>query len=364
MWRLAKSRAAFERPRPPGGSFLGEEPAVGALLDPRQHGSHTLLDVVMRSFPEGLGTPKSSFEIYCGLTVDGPLAESQSVAGGAWIAVDLRFVRLAAATTAVARVFPCFLSDIEAAGEHGQNMLDNARGSVFRYIGSECYPGALQYSDDSDIWDRGRLTLEYRGTADGSIAFVIGHELAHLLQGDGSSRPNTSLRNARAEACRQLVGPSWPTIISHQDELIADYVAINSLSNINLASASLADRMEGTFIAHCALAIDGWFMDGSSTSETHPSPFLRSWCLVGFWIDVLKRQRDAGLQEGGQPTSVELMRVAKSFVMVDWIAGRFREGREGGDAIWPDLGFAHRLLCEAAGCDPHVIMRIDIPFNT
>jgi hypothetical protein len=108
--------------------------------------------------------------------------------------------------------------------------------------------------------------------------------------------------------------------------------------------------------------MDGWFFDHSSISATHPSAFLRSWCLLGYWLDFLRRQREAGWREWSQPSSLDLMDVARSFIMVDWIAGRFRAERDG-LAIWSELDRVHEMLCEAAGCNPHVTLNLDVPFG-
>jgi hypothetical protein len=110
--------------------------------------------------------------------------------------------------------------------------------------------------------------------------------------------------------------------------------------------------MRSSFLSTAVIAVDGWFFDKNARSPEHPSPFLRAWALLGFWCDYLARCNTGGWADEAQPNSADLMSVTYSVLMIEWLAGVYRQERDGLAALERDWESVHDFLCNAAGLTP------------
>ena len=165
------------------------------------------------------------------------------------------------ALAAVSVAFPHVLGQAEMLVQtHGEAkalwFLGNVRASAFAYLGAPLGQHGLGDSDD-DLWDQFRGTPESVALVRSALLWTICHELAHLTQGDQTSRVDDDLRRARAKPAKRLPADLWPSNRSHQDELVADRTALDVATTADHRAAALECLMPASVIATTALAIDG-----------------------------------------------------------------------------------------------------------
>lgn len=368
MWKIEVSRTKFLQKYPYEGLPTG--PLVTEVLgNPIQQesgqGNYEELDRLTRMFQRCAGS-NSSTNVYTGLTpkmahVTGATKDAvhswryKKQDEAAWIAIDLRYLEMAAATADAAIDFPriVVLADEEEDPSAGQEALDVVRGSVFRHVGKD-YPGAHHSYANRDF-TRGRQDPAWLDQTKAAVFFAMAHELDHLLRKDLGKRLSPE-EKAKLAWSQDAVGPVWPWKRPHQDEVLADHEAVKFVGTAAVrAGFSLETVIRGSFLCLTTVALDGWFMDGSAISDTHPSAFARAYGLLAVWVSFLASQNEQGWPDSPQPTADELLKVTLSFLFVDWVAGLYRRGREGMEereglvGIGEDLCRIHDLLCEVSG---------------
>lgn len=237
--------------------------------------------------------------------------------------------------------------------------LGNTRASVFAYVGGTL--GISNLGDtDSDLWDQFRRTPECAALVRSALLWTICHELAHLTQGDQTSRVDQQLREARMSLARKLPPELWPSNLSHRDELTADRTALEASTGATHEAAALEWLMPGSVIATTAIAIDGWFMDQSAISDTHPAPFFRVECLPLYWCDYLDAASAASWPDDNSPQEQAFARFAEAWTLARWIAGLYREGRSGLQAV-ADLQETWGYVVAAADRQGVILPSLAIP---
>ena len=365
MWVLKKSRGGFVNRHP--GLPCPSSPAglefLGASLPKGERANYVLLRRVMESLvatsPSG---GKRSEDVYCGLVdrAEG-FAGCQSSQKGAWITVGTQCIDLSVAVAAVAQISPKLLAWLMSRGpSDAQIGLEGSRGSMFRFVGFD-YPGDHQsYESDDDVWGAELASPVMVQDAFSMVRWVVGHEVSHLLQGDGG-KPDRALRSARASECARILGPLWPKSNLHQMELIADYGALKYLGASATDSDQLFATMRGSLLATLAVCFEGWFVDESSLSESHPSPFLRAEALIGLWADFLDHQ----VKEGGPATTKydpgALRRVVDAQILIGWVAGRYGSHRAGLEGLISDAEEVSGLLLGILAGQRQSVSRSQIP---
>jgi hypothetical protein len=368
MWKIDVSRSKFRQKYPyeevPTGPLVTEILGNPVEQGPGQ-GNYEELDRLIGMFKRCAGSNSSS-DVYAGLTpkmTDSDGAKKDAVHSwrykkqddAAWIAIDLRYLEMAAATADAAVDFPRIvrLTNEEVDPSVGQEALDVIRESVFRHVGKD-YPGDHHYYVRRDF-TRARQDPEWLDQTKAAVFFAMAHELDHLLRKDLDKRPSREDK-AKLAWSQNAVGPVWPWKRPHQDEFLADHEAVKFVATAaDEAGFTLGTVISGSFVCLTTAALDGWFMDGSATSDTHPSAFARAYSLLAVWVSFLASQNKQGWPDSRQPTADELLKVAYSFLSVDWVGGLYRrgredmEGREGLVGIGEDLCRIHDLLCEASG---------------
>ncbi|MCP1415437.1 hypothetical protein J3D46_004779 [Paenarthrobacter sp. A20] len=308
-----------------------------------------MLHHLMHSFQRDIGQ-FSSKDVYCGLTPkqsdppQGPLVKSEqhaTVRDSAYIQIDLRYLEMSSAVTDAGVVFKRLVAEsAHQPGQNGQNMINGTRETLFKHVGKD-YPGEHQtYWDQGQFWRQQRGTKHWKDLTRSALLFTMAHELDHLFRRDPWVSKRAQIRaRGRLVASQQAVQKLWPTAEgdlsvkatqAHQDEIMADHGAVELAGTAALrAGLDLKTVMQGSFISMGTLALDGWFMNQSKPSSSHPSSFARTFGLLPVWSEFLQNQNEQGWPEVRQPTRADLAEVAALFVMVDWIAGRYRAHREG-----------------------------------
>lgn len=347
MWNSKKSRAGFFRSHPRPAEFHSVHTHIlGDPLPNGVNGNFALLDRIIGSLRvENIPPGKSPSQLFCGLMPAGnSYAESAIVKGGAWIGIGPQCVELADKFSTSVGVFPEYLRFVMSQSpQRAQRALEGARGSFFRFVGAD-FPGEHQtYPDDRDVWMARRDHDLELCDSEAAVRWAIGHELGHLLY-EGPKSADKAARAHRADSVREMLGPMWPTRQLHQDEILADHASVQILGSAASDSADLEAVIRGSILATLAVGFEGWFLDRSSISSTHPSPFLRALALRGFWLDYLNSRSTVSDARVRELTASRLLGIAELLIAVEWVAGEYGESRAGSNGLLDDLDTTHGLL--------------------
>jgi hypothetical protein len=317
------------------------------------HGNFEFLDTLMASVAmAGTGGGRTSEGTYFGLSSLPATAESDAHLKGAWVAISPDYVSLMERVAAISIAFPHVLKQVFAVeqelGEYDAlEMLGNIRSSAFHYWEALWHEADPEF-DTPEVWDQFLATQECLAITRGAIAFTLCHEMAHLTQGDSSSRPDRRLLAERLTHASDIPPSLWPEEAAHRAELIADWAAVDHLSRVATFPEPLGVRMVGSMVATIAMAIDGWNQDQAALSITHPSPFLRLECLLAYWSKALSHGREIGWGQMRRPTPLDLELFAQVWGMGGWAAGRYRDGRDG-LGLFNDINEAWGFALRASG---------------
>lgn len=342
MWRVKQARGQFQRLNPSLETTMAatSETAMasvtrvlGAATPNGLRGNFELLDEVMASVQvAGTGGGRTSAGTYCGLSSLPKTAESDAEPKGAWIAISPGYIALIERVAAIAVAFPRILREVflveRNLGEYeALEMLGNIRSSAFHYWGMLWHEAEPEF-DNPEVWEPFIGTGGCVAIARAAVVFTLLHELAHLTQGDSSSRIDRPLRDERAAQAQHVPAELWPALPAHRNELIADCAAVDIYANPTTLAEPLDTAMVGSMVATIVTALDGWNEDQAAPSETHPSPFLRLECLLVYWCAALGRAEEAGWSSLERPSPASLERFAQTWGMGGWAAGRYRDGRD------------------------------------
>jgi hypothetical protein len=335
MWDVRKSRgqylAAHGRLERLQSERLSD--VIGDFVPDGARSNFAVVAELISSVNASNGRGRRSEGVYCGVTNSSLTAESHATAKGAWIAIGASYVALLESVAAVSLALPRLLDvavrlQEDSGDEEALRFLGNGRGSVFAFVGQSQGRRDLGETDE-DLWARFRADPACAELVASALLWTICHELSHLTQGDKSARVDHQLRNSRRAAASRIHSRAWPISSDHQDELIADRTAIDLASRATNEAARLERLVPASIIAATALGVDGWFLDESAVSNTHPSPFLRAECLSIYWLDYLETARSSAWPDGNYPRDALFRRFAETSVLPSWFAGRFRTGRDG-----------------------------------
>lgn len=366
MWKLNSSRGRFFRDFPYKNQPSSD--AVAGILGVGQNnqgqGNIAELDRLMQSFEyiEGIN---SSEGVFCGLIpkgdkwtkiTGGSLAGSYRFAkadDAALIAIDLRYLEMAAAGYDAICLFPKFLEHTRALSKmDGNTLLRTSRASMFKYVGIDYPELTRDYVDESVLFSMPRSMKTWAHVPKAALYFVMGHELDHLFRPDNRNRRNSQDIKARIVKSREMIGPLFPerNQEKHLDEVLADHGAVEFVGTAaSKAGFDLETVMTGSFLSLATVAFDNWFVNRSEPAPSHPSAFSRTHGLRLVWSAYLSEQNSLGWTNSPQPTEEALLRVAHSFVFTEWVAGLYEAHRRGVDGALDDLNLTYGVFCRAIG---------------
>lgn len=365
MWNIVTSRNRFvakiSHKLQPNSDLITL--VLGETLHNEGQGNYAALDRLMQSFGHSEGN-NSSNDVYCGLIpkgegktnfINGALAGSyrfRKKDEAALIGIDLRYLEMASRISDVALMFPKLLKAAIASGkEDGATMLDQARASLFRHVGTDYSGDHMDYADHSEFFMTIRASPRWKDAPRAALYFVMAHELDHLFRPNIGRKKVQEIRS-RLEKSRKMIGPLWPMLHqeAHQDEILADHAAVEFVGKAaSRAGFNLATAMTGSFLSIATVAFDSWFMDKSARTDSHPSAFARAHGLRLVWVDLLVTQNEQNWPAMQKPEPNHLLDVAHAFAFIEWVAGLYGEHRAGMAGATEDVHLTFEVLCQAAG---------------
>jgi hypothetical protein len=220
------------------------------------------------------------------------------------------------------------------------------RSELFRHVGRDVPKGPRsEYADNSDVWARfvDRSTVGQIVAA--AVRWAMAHEFAHLIPDD------VEYNAAQATVNRLLREASgWWGTAEQRDEVVRDYIAVGYVLESTFAPADLPLALGGVVLGTLVLGFEGWFLDGSAESETHPSPWCRGDVLPALWAEHFARlAADCARTRREDPNLDGLQNVGDLIVYANWVSGQYRVERAGRRDIHDDQTVYRQVVVNSVG---------------
>lgn len=348
--RLAKSKRRFDASRVPVPILSGDLMHVLGDLDGHERSSSSAINEwmggwVMPVSPENRPDVQTSRGVYVGVedSFEMPSADMPPQ-GVPYITVTSGFVDLC---WRLSEIYPVFASI--AKSRLSAEQANGMREILFDHLDLHSTRNPLT----SEFIDGHRDQVFSERSTAAAVRWAIGHEMAHAV---GTRQERADAFKRAQELFPRMESVEWlpkkrsseiedfnTSVARYKDEIACDLLASRYVLESAFSADDLVTQVCGSLLALEALIFDGFKIDGSLVSQTHPSPSLRFQIVLMDWMETLCDE--STWQGRDSPGLFGLQDVAYWTAFERWAAGHYGPHRAG--ARWQeDIDLAMGLLQE------------------
>lgn len=274
---------------------------------------------------------KKSSDIYVGITdaqKELPSASFKASKPWAIIRIPTYYIELCDTLAEMLQGFGLLARHVlESVGSRGDQLrvLAAARSGLFARLGRHYPHLASAFPDDDDLWSQARTPIFCTRVTRAAMRWAIAHEYGHMF----------TTRKDRIQVFASYQDQCSPFLEGiqnqdHRNELACDRLAVRYFEESPYSQQDLRTEILGSLLGMLAIAWEGWFIDQSKQSDTHPSPTLRFGALARTWaqrIDAIQREDHPSFANVDLPGAEADLAVALIFGR--WTVGDFSKDRSG-----------------------------------